>query len=75
VDKVYRQALDELIQTVTRLYSNAAGPEEKSDPKRALETYKRILTMVPEPEPRNPVYVNVSRRMAQLKRDMPEPNK
>jgi hypothetical protein len=72
VDKVYRQALDELIQTVTRLYSNAAGPEEKSDPKRALETYKRILTMVPEPEPRNPIYVNVSRRMAQLKRDLPE---
>jgi len=72
VDEVYRRALDELIQTVTRLYGNAAGPEEKSDPKRALETYNRILTMVPEPELKNPIYVNVSRRMAQLKRDMPE---
>jgi signal recognition particle subunit SEC65 len=73
VDKVYRQSLDELLQTITRLYSNAAGPEEKSDPKRALETYKRILNMLPEqPEIKNPIIENVSHRMAQLKRSMPE---
>jgi signal recognition particle subunit SEC65 len=73
VDKVYRLSLDELLQTITRLYSNAAGPEEKSDPKRALETYKRILNMLPEqPEIKNPIIENVSHRMAQLKRSMPE---
>ena len=64
VDKIYSDALKDLISTITRLYSNAAGPEEKADPKRAMETYKRILRMIPDPD--NPIYINVSRRMTAL---------
>jgi len=66
VDKVYRQALEELIQTIKRLYDNAAGPEEKSDPKRALATYSQILNMVPDTD--NPIFQNVACRKEELKR-------
>ncbi|MCX5654671.1 MAG: FHA domain-containing protein [Planctomycetota bacterium] len=64
VDKVYTDARKDLVDTITRFYSNAAGPEEKADPKRAMETYKRILRMIPDPD--NPIYINVSRRMTAL---------
>jgi hypothetical protein len=70
IDKVYRQALSELIETVTRLYGNAVGPEEKADLKRAMETYGRILAMLPETN--NPIYLNVSHRKAELKRRYPD---
>jgi len=71
VDKVYRQALEELIQTIARLYGNAVGPEEKADPKRALATYSQILNMVPDTD--NPIFRNVARRKEELKRMYPDP--
>jgi hypothetical protein len=67
---VYRLALDELIQTIARLYGNAVGPEEKSDPKRAVETYDRILKMLPEL--RNPINLNVSSRRAAVQARIPD---
>jgi len=70
VDRVYRQALKDLIQTICRLYGNAVGPEEKTEPRRALETYNRILNMLPDTN--NPIFINVSYRKAQLKRSMPD---
>ncbi|MCX5683636.1 MAG: FHA domain-containing protein [Planctomycetota bacterium] len=70
VNKIYRQSVDELRDTILRLYSNAAGPEEKADPKRAMETYGRIMAMLPETS--NPIYLNVSHRKAELKRRYPD---
>jgi hypothetical protein len=70
VDKVYRQALSDLTEEVARLYGNAAGAEEKSAPKRAMETYKRLQAVFPEDK--NPIYVNVTHRMAALSRSLAE---
>jgi hypothetical protein len=70
VNKVYRQALKDLTDEVARLYGNAAGPEEKSDPKRAMETYKRLQAVFPEDK--NPIYLNLTQRMAALSRSLAE---
>jgi hypothetical protein len=67
VDKVYRDALKELTDFIYREYSNAIIYEEAGSYKQANETYKRILTVMPDRE-NNPVFDNIARRMADLAR-------
>jgi tetratricopeptide (TPR) repeat protein len=70
VDKIYRDAVRELIEALDRHYRNAVILEESDTYKQALETYKHILNIFPERE--NPVFENVARRMTQLRRRHPD---
>jgi len=65
-DKIYQQALTELIAEVQKEYSDAIVNEKAGDYKRAWEKYSRILRLVPDRD--NPIFDNVSRRMTDLKR-------
>lgn len=65
-DKIYQQALTELIAEVQKEYSDAIVNEKAGDYKRAWEKYSRLLRLVPDRD--NPIFDNVSRRMTALKR-------
>jgi hypothetical protein len=70
VDKIYRDAVRELIEALDRHYRNAVILEESDTYKQAFETYKHILNIFPERE--NPIFENVARRMTQLRRQHPD---
>jgi|GEM_PF-1564016 len=70
VDKVYREALKELIETVDRHYRSAVIHEQAGTYKKASETYKHVLSIFPERE--NPIFGNVAQRLEDLKRRYPD---
>jgi tetratricopeptide (TPR) repeat protein len=70
VDKIYRDALQEFIDTINRHYRKAVILEEADNYKQAYATYRHILNILPERE--NPVYTNVARRADNLRRHHPD---
>jgi len=69
-NKIRLTALDRLIDKVHNLYTQAIVFEKAGEYQQAWATYKTILKYVPEAK--NPVFRNVSRRMAALKPHMPK---
>lgn len=67
-DKIYQQALKELIEEVCNSYRDAVVNEKAGEYKKAWDGYQRILTLIPDRE--NPVFTNVSRRMATLRKSL-----
>ena len=70
VNKIYRDALEEFINTINRHYRNAVILEEADKYKQAYATYRHILDILPERE--NPVYTNAARRADDLRRHHPD---
>jgi len=70
VNKIYRDALQEFVETVNRHYGNAVILEEADKYKQAYATYRHILDILPERE--NPVYTNAARRADVLRRRHPD---
>jgi hypothetical protein len=70
VNKIYRDALEEFINTINRHYRNAVILEEADKYKQAYATYRHILDILPERE--NPVYTNAARRADNLRRHHPD---
>lgn len=67
VDKIYLDALKELVAEIGREYNNAVVDEKMGNYKRAAQRYQRILNMIPEKD--NPIVKNVIGRLRNLPRD------
>ncbi|MCX5648965.1 MAG: FHA domain-containing protein [Planctomycetota bacterium] len=65
VDKIYLDALRDLVDEISREYNNAVVDEKMGNYKRAAQRYQRILNMIPEKE--NPIVRNVIRRLTALR--------
>jgi len=65
VDKIYLDALRDLVAEISREYNNAVVDEKMGNYKRAAQRYQRILNMIPEKE--NPIVRNVIRRLTALR--------
>jgi len=65
-DKIFRDALDELIKAVLRDYNQAVLADKGDDYRAAWKGYKHLLDVIPERE--NPIYKNVALRLDRLKR-------
>ena len=70
VNKIYRDALQEFIDTINQQYRKAVILEEADNYKQAYATYRHLLNILPERE--NPVYANVARRADNLRRHHPD---
>ena len=64
-DKIYQDALKELIDVVKRDYSQAVLADKRDDYRAAWDGYQNLLRLVPDRE--NPIYKNVAVRADRLK--------
>jgi pSer/pThr/pTyr-binding forkhead associated (FHA) protein len=69
-NKMYQEALKELINIVDQRYSKAVIKDKAGEAKEARAMYDGILRIVPERE--NVIYRNVAQRIDDLKRRHPE---
>jgi len=67
-DKIYHQALKELIDEVQRDYSDAIVNEKSGEYKKAWQKYQRIVRLLPDRD--NPIFTNVNRRMTALRQSL-----
>jgi hypothetical protein len=65
-DKIYQDALKELIDIIKRDYSQAVLADKRDDYRAAWDGYQNLLRLVPDRE--NPIYRNVAVRADRLKR-------
>jgi hypothetical protein len=70
VDKIYLDALRDLVAEISRDYNNAVVDEKMGNYKRAAQRYQRILNMIPEKD--NPIVKNVIRRLTALRERVTE---
>lgn len=70
VNKVFKDAVDELVAKVDREYRNAVVLEKAGLYQQAWAKYQYVLAILPERE--NPIFDNVNRRMGDLKQRHPD---
>ncbi len=67
VDRIYRDAVDNLLRQIQTAYGNAVLHERAGNYERARALYKKIVRILGN-EPDNPIFKNVSARLAVMGR-------